>query len=110
MDSNELSSVTDGDFDDRVRRSPVPVVVDFWAPWCEPCKRVPPMLERLAGKHGDRVRILRMNVDEAKTTPAEFSVRNIPALLFFKEGNLANQMFGVPSEDAIEEAVKNLLD
>lgn len=51
-----------------------------------------------------------MNVDEAKTTPAEYSVRNIPALLFFKEGNLANQMFGVPSEDAIEEAVKNLLD
>jgi len=67
------------------------------------------MLERLAGKHGDRVRILRMNVDEAKETPDEYSVRNIPALLFFKEGTLANQMFGVPTEDAIEEAVDRLL-
>ncbi|MCZ6766257.1 MAG: thioredoxin domain-containing protein [bacterium] len=87
----------------------MPVVIDFWAPWCEPCKHVSPILERLAGKHGDRIRIFRMNADEVKTTPAEFSVRNIPALLFFKEGNLAKQIFGVPTEDAIEEAVEHLL-
>ena len=102
--------MTDGDFHDRVKQSPVPVVIDFWAPWCEPCKHVEPILERLAGKHGDRVRILRMTVDEAKTTPDEYSVRNIPALLFFKEGTLANQLFGGPTEDAIEEAVDRLLD
>ncbi|UCG51282.1 MAG: thioredoxin [Candidatus Latescibacterota bacterium] len=109
MAVHELKDVADENFDDEVRRSKVPVVIDFWAPWCEPCKLVHPILQRMAEKYEGSVKFYRMNVDEEKAKPSEYAVRSIPTLLFFKDGTIKNQMIGVQTEDNIDKAIKSLL-
>ena len=109
MTTDKVQDVDDARFDQEVGRSPIPVVIDFWAPWCQPCKLVHPILERMAVKFGENVRFLRMNVDEEKAKPAEYAIRSIPTLLFFKDGAIKNQMIGVQTEDNIEKAIQNLL-
>ena len=109
MAHNEISEATDDNFDQKVRRSTLPVIVDFWAPWCGPCKMVTPILEKMADKYGGSVKFFSMNVDEQKTKPAEYAIRSIPTLLFFKNGEIKNQMIGAQSEENIEGAIKKLL-
>jgi thioredoxin len=109
MSNKELRDVDDARFDEEVRRSRLPVVIDFWAPWCQPCRVVHPILERMAAKYDGSVRILRMNVDDEKQTPAEYAIRGIPTLLFFKNGTIKNQLVGIQSEENIEQAIRNLL-
>jgi len=109
MNNKDLTDVNDANFDAEVRRSRLPVVLDFWAPWCQPCRVVHPILERMASKYSGTVRILRMNVDDERHTPAEYAVRGIPTLLFFKNGTIKNQLVGVQSEENIEQAIRNLL-
>jgi len=109
MTENHLPEVTDSNFDEEVRRSSIPVIVDFWAPWCGPCKIVQPVLHRLAEKYQGKVKFVSMNVDQHKATPSEFAIRSIPTLLFFKEGIIKNQMIGAQSEESIDKVVKNLL-
>ncbi|MDH3217790.1 MAG: thioredoxin [Candidatus Krumholzibacteria bacterium] len=109
MSSKELEEVSDKDFSRKVARSTRPVVVDFWAPWCEPCHVIDPILRKMVGKYGDQVDFLKMNVDEEKDTPAQYAVRSIPTILFFKEGAIKNQIIGPDSEAAIERAVQDLL-
>jgi thioredoxin 1 len=109
MSNTDLTNVNDANFDAEVRRSRLPVVIDFWAPWCQPCRAVHPILERMASKYSGSVRILRMNVDDEKHTPAEYAVRGIPTLLFFKNGTIKNQLVGAQSEENIEQAIRNLL-
>jgi thioredoxin len=109
MDKDHLPEVTDTNFNDEVRKSTIPVIVDFWAPWCGPCKIVTPILHRLAGKYEGTVKFVSMNVDQHRATPSEFAVRSIPTLLFFKEGIIKNQMIGAQSEGNIEKAIQNLL-
>jgi thioredoxin 1 len=104
-----LGDVDDAGFEAQVRRSRMPVVIDFWAPWCQPCRVVHPILERMAVKYRGSVRILRMNVDDERHTPVEYAVRGIPTLLFFKDGTIKNQLVGVQSEESIEQAIRNLL-
>ena len=104
-----LKQVTDPSFDEEVRRSAIPVIVDFWAPWCGPCKAVTPILESLAEKYKDTVKFVSMNVDGNKATPAEFAVRSIPTLLFFKQGVVKNQLIGAQNQENIENAVMKLL-
>jgi len=96
-------AVKDEDFEALVLRSELPVVVDFWAPWCGPCKALSPVLDDLAQSYGGRVLVAKMNVDENKMVPARFGIRGLPALLLFKEGKVKGTLSGSAPRKKVEE-------
>ncbi|MFQ5510304.1 MAG: thioredoxin [Candidatus Krumholzibacteriia bacterium] len=109
MCPDKLTPLSDDEWDEKVRRGDRAVVVDFWAPWCEPCTLVDPILEKLAAKYEGSVEFLKMNIDEEKAVPSKYAVRSIPTILFFKQGKISNQIIGVETEEAIEKAIQELL-
>ncbi len=94
--------VTDSTFDAEVRNSPVPVVVDFWAEWCGPCRMIGPALEELSTQYGGRVKIAKVNVDENPETAARLGVRGIPALFVFKDGQVVSNRAGAAPKAALQ--------
>ena len=88
------TNVTDADFDSVVLASTKPVLVDFWAVWCNPCKLVAPILDEISASHGDKLTIVKMNVDENPGVPGTFGIRSIPTLILFKDGKAASQKVG----------------
>ena len=89
--------VTDATFEQEVLKSDVPVLLDFWAPWCGPCKMIAPVLDELAPEFAGKVKIVKMNVDDNQATPAQFGVRSIPTLLLIKNGQVvATQVGALP--------------
>lgn len=94
--------VTDAEFDAEVRKSATPVVVDFWAPWCGPCRQIGPDLEALSEEYGDRVKIVKINVDENGDTAAALGVRGIPALFLFKDGEVVSNKIGAAPKAALK--------
>ena len=101
--------VNDATFDEEVLKSEQPVLVDFWAVWCGPCKALGPTVDAVAAAYAGRLKVIKVNVDENGATPSRYGIRGIPALLFFKGGKVADQIVGYVPQDVIEEKVKRLL-
>jgi len=101
--------VSDATFDQEVLKSEQPVLVDFWAVWCGPCKAIAPIVDGLAAAFAGKLKVAKVNVDENGATPSRYGVRGIPSLLFFKGGNVVDQVVGYIPQHEIEEKVKRLL-
>ncbi|SNX70849.1 thioredoxin [Cereibacter ovatus] len=102
-------AVTDATFDAEVRKSAVPVVVDFWAEWCGPCRQIGPALEELAKEYAGRVKIVKINVDENPESPAQLGVRGIPALFLFKNGQVMSNKVGAAPKAALANWISTAL-
>lgn len=99
--------VTDDTFDAEVRQSDIPVVVDFWAEWCGPCKQIGPALEEISNELEGQVKIVKVNVDENPNSPAQMGVRGIPALFLFKNGEVVSNKIGAAPKASLESWIKS---
>ena len=97
--ADNVHTFTDGNFDDEVLKSDKPVLVDFWAEWCGPCKMLTPHIEQLAGSHGDRVKIGKLDVDANQQMAQRFNIRSIPTVMLFKDGEPAQTIVGLKPQD-----------
>jgi len=98
MASELIKHVSDDSFDADVMQSPLPVLVDYWAEWCGPCKMIAPILDELSATYKDKLQVAKMNVDENRDIPAKFGIRGIPTLMLFKGGQLAATKVGAMSK------------
>ena len=96
-------------FETEVLKSEKPVLVDFWAPWCGPCKAIAPVVEDLASAFGDKVKFAKCNVDNSPATPSKYGIKAIPTLIFFKEGNVIEQITGMVAKSKLEDALNKIL-
>lgn len=101
--------ITDSNFQQEVAQSKMPVLVDFWAPWCSPCRIIGPIVEELAKEFSGKVKVGKLNVDENQQTAGEFGVMSIPTLLFFKDGQPVDSIVGVQSKETIKQKMEKLL-
>jgi thioredoxin 1 len=109
MTSQFLGVATDDNFEGEVLKSDKPVLVDFWAPWCGPCKAIGPVVEELAEKFNDSVKMMKLNVDENQKTAVNYGVRSIPTLILFKEGKVFDTLIGLVPKERLEDFVKKSL-
>ena len=107
--ADSIMEVEDSSFDNKVLQSEKPVLVDFWAPWCGPCKAISPVVEELAGDFGDKIKFVKCNVDNNPVTPGQFGIKAIPTLIIFKGGNVVEQITGMVAKSKLEEAINNVL-
>ena len=101
MSSSNISPVTDDTFEPEVLNSDLPVLVDYWAEWCGPCKSIAPILDEVAREYDGRLKVAKMNVDENQQVPAKFGIRGIPTLMLFKNGNLEATKVGALSKSQL---------
>ena len=107
MATNTILEVTDSDFDQTVLKSDQPVMVDFWAAWCGPCRMIAPALEEIAGALGDKVKIVKLNVDENPKTAAKYGIMSIPTLMMFKNGEIASRQVGAAPKQKLQQWISS---
>ena len=101
-------TLTDANFQAEVLQSKQPVLVDFWAEWCGPCRMLGPVIEKIAVVNADRIVVGKMNVDENPNTPQKYGIQGIPTVIFFKNGEVAKQLVGYQAQDKIQKAIDEL--
>ena len=109
MASEKVLHVTDANFEAEVLKSDKPVLIDFWAPWCGPCKAIAPIVDELAGEYDGRLKVVKMNVDDNPQTPARYGVRGIPNLLIVKGGQVKDQIVGAVPKAHLVRAVEGAI-
>jgi thioredoxin 1 len=109
MASNNVVHVSDANFEQEVLKSPQPVLIDFWAPWCGPCKAIAPVIDELAGEYAGRLKVVKINVDDNPEVPARYGVRGIPNLLIIKAGEVKQQIVGAVPKVQLVRAVDSAL-
>ena len=104
-----IIEIEDGNFESEVLKSDLPVLVDFWAPWCGPCKAIAPVVEDLAKSFNGKIKFAKCNVDNNPVTPGKYGIKAIPTLIFFKAGGVVNQITGMVAKGKLEEALSKLV-
>ena len=109
MASPNIVEVTDSNFDSEILKSPLPVLVDFWAVWCAPCRAIAPHVEALANQYAGKLRVGKCDIDSNPEIPSQFEIRSIPTLLLFKDGKVVGQLVGAVPSAKLEDMVKKAL-
>ncbi len=106
---HSVADVNDATFEQEVLQSAIPVLVDFWAGWCGPCKALAPVVDEVAQQYAGKLKVMKMDVDHNASTPMRYGIRGIPALLFFKGGKVADQIVGYVPKDTIDKTVARVI-
>lgn len=109
MASEKVVEVNDAAFEEEVIKSKLPVLVDFWAPWCGPCRMIAPIVEEIAESYAGRLKVAKLNVDNNQETTMKFGIRSIPTLILFKDGRAIDQIIGAVPKSQLENLVKKAL-
>ena len=109
MASDSIIELSDSTFESEVVNSDVPVLVDFWAPWCGPCRAIAPIVEEISSSYEGKIKVGRMNVDENQSTTMKFGIRSIPTIIMFKDGEAVDQIIGAVPKGEIERVVDKSL-
>ncbi len=107
--AGNVKEISDNEFDAEILKSSIPAVVDFWAPWCGPCKSIAPVLDELSNEYSGKIKFTKINVDDNPKTPTQYGVRGIPNLVFFKGGKVVEQIVGAVPKEQLIAALKKVL-
>ncbi len=107
--AGKIVEITDSTFEQEVLQSEVPVLVDFWAPWCGPCRAIAPVVDELANEYAEKLKVAKCNVDDNPKTPSRYGIRAIPTLIIFKGGNVSEQITGAVAKSQIAAAVEKAM-
>ncbi len=107
--AQNIIEIEDDAFEETVLKSDKPVMVDFWAPWCGPCKAIAPTVEALEKEYGDKMTFAKVNVDENPVSPSKYGIQAIPTLIFFKDGEKVEKITGMVAREKLEKAIKSVI-